>query len=133
MVGYGLVNTSIVCCYRRIFVTRKRSVFDISTKITIIVIFLWTIVFVLMVTFACGSEFEANWGSHSQTSVEGLAGSNHILDVALLVLPLPVLGGPVTPRLPLFKASPDLATSYKQYPKSSFDGHIHARFIVSEI
>ncbi|KAL8777189.1 MAG: hypothetical protein Q9213_007969 [Squamulea squamosa] len=101
MAGYGLIKTSIVLFYRRIFVTSKRTLFDMLTKITIIVIFLWTIAFILMIIFACGSEFSANWGSPAAqhvycnkigfTSEEGLAGSDLILDVVLLILPIPVI------------------------------------------
>ncbi|KAI4246697.1 MAG: hypothetical protein LQ352_006318 [Teloschistes flavicans] len=101
MLGYGFVKTSIVLFYRRIFVTSKRTPFDIATKITIAVVFLWTIAFILMVIFACGSEFDANWGSPAAqhvycnkigfTSEEGLAGSDLVLDVVLLALPIPVV------------------------------------------
>lgn len=99
MLNYCFVKTSIVCFFRRIFVTHKNAVFDIITKATIVVILLWTLTFILEVIFACGSQFTANWGSPAAqhrycskigfTSEEGLAGSDLALDVVLLALPMP--------------------------------------------
>ena len=99
MVCYGFVKISIVFFYRRIFVAHKRTVFDAVTKAVIVVLFLWTITFILIIIFPCGSHVDASWGPPSSqlmycekighTSEEGLAASDLILDIILLVLPIP--------------------------------------------
>lgn len=99
MLNYCFVKTSIVFFFRRLFLTHKKATFDIITKVTIVVILLWTLTFLLEIIFACGSHLPANWGSPAAqelycskigfTSIEGLAGSDLALDVILLVLPMP--------------------------------------------
>lgn len=99
MLNYCFVKTSIVFFFRRLFVTHKNAAFDIITKATIVIIFLWTLTFVLEIIFACGSHLAANWGSPEAqdlycskigfTSTDGLVGSDLALDVILLVLPIP--------------------------------------------
>ena len=101
MICYGFVKISIIAFYRRIFATNKRTIFDIVTKITMVVVFLWVITFILIIVFPCGIHVDANWGPPVQqlaycqsigyTSLEGLAGSDLILDVALIVLPIPIV------------------------------------------
>lgn len=99
VICYGLVKISIFCFYRRIFVSQKRTTFDVITHIVNAVMFLWSLTFVLMVIFDCGSHIFANWGSAADqeaycaaighTMEEGLAGSDFILDVVLNILPIP--------------------------------------------
>ena len=99
MLNYCFVKTSIVFFFRRLFVTHKNAAFDVITKATIGIIFLWTLTFILEIIFACGSHFAANWGSPVAqdlycskigfTSTEGLTVSDLALDVILLVLPMP--------------------------------------------
>lgn len=90
---------SIVYFYRRIFVSRKHTTFDVITHVVNATMFLWSLAFVLMVIFDCGSHIFANWGSAADqeaycaaighTMEEGLAGSDLILDVVLIILPIP--------------------------------------------
>lgn len=98
VICYGLIKISIVCFYRRIFVTHKRTVFDVVTTAVNVVLFLWSLTFILIIIFPCGRHIYANWGTPASqiayceaighTSEEGLAASDLILDVVLLILPL---------------------------------------------
>ena len=97
MLNYCFVKTSIVFFFRRLFVTHKNAAFDIITKATIIIILLWTLSFILVVIFDCGSHVAAHWGSPAVqyncsnigfTCQEGLAGSDLVLDMILLALPM---------------------------------------------
>lgn len=99
VICYGLVKMSIVYFYRRIFVSHKHTIFDVITHIVNAVMFLWSLTFILMVIFDCGSHVFANWGpavdqeaycaAIGHTMEEGLAGSDLILDVVLIILPIP--------------------------------------------
>ena len=99
VICYGLVKISIVYFYRRIFVSHKRTTFDVLTTVVNVVLFLWSVCFVLIIIFDCGAQIFANWGTPEDqaaycsaighTSEEGLAGSDLILDVVLVVLPIP--------------------------------------------
>ncbi|CAD6593849.1 MAG: hypothetical protein ASARMPREDX12_007700 [Alectoria sarmentosa] len=101
MLSNGFIKLSIVAFYRRIFVTRKNSVFDIVTKILASVIFLWTITYILIDVFACGGHVTANWGSLDEqskycdtigyTSEEGFAVSDLIIDIFVIASPLPLV------------------------------------------
>ena len=61
--------------------------------------FLWSLTFILIIIFDCGAHLFANWGPPADqeaycaaigyTSEEGLAGSDLILDVVLIILPIP--------------------------------------------
>jgi len=101
VVCYGFIKLSILAFYRQVFVVNKRSAFD---KIVIgfaWVVFLWTITFILIIIFPCGSHVDNNWGTASQqiahclvigyTSLDGLAASDFILDLVLICLPLPMI------------------------------------------
>lgn len=102
MVCYGFVKLSIIAFYRRIFVVNKRTTFDVITRVTGVVIFLWVITFILIIIFPCGYHISDNWGSAASqeahclvigyTSLEGLAASDFILDVVILALPIPMVG-----------------------------------------
>ena len=71
---------------------------DIITKLSILAISLWTVVFVLLTIFCCGTKFAANWGPLPEqlpdcpgefTIRYGLAISDFILDLFIFILPLP--------------------------------------------
>ncbi len=99
VICYGFVKISIVCFYRRIFVPWKRTLFEITTTVVSVIMFLWSLTFILIIIFDCGAHLFANWGSPASqeaycatighTSEEGLAGSDLILDVVLIILPIP--------------------------------------------
>lgn len=101
MLSNGFIKLSIIAFYRRIFVTRKNSAFDIVTKTLALVIFLWTFTFLLIDIFACGGHVTANWGSLEEqnkycdtigyTSLEGFAVSDLIIDIFVLASPLPLV------------------------------------------
>ena len=102
MFCYGFVKLSIIAFYRRIFVVNKRTTFDIVTRVTAVVIFLWVITFILIIIFPCGYHISDNWGTAASqqahclvigyTSLEGLAASDFIIDVVLITLPIPMVG-----------------------------------------
>lgn len=99
VICYGLIKTSIVFFYRRIFVAHKRTLFSILTTVVNVVMVLWSLTFVFIIIFPCGKHVDASWGTPAaqeayceaigHTSEEGLAGSDLILDVVLLILPIP--------------------------------------------
>lgn len=98
MLAYGFIKTSIVSFYRRIFVIHRGSFIDLLTKATIVVIVLWTFTFIMLIVFACGKHFWANWGATGDqllycpvafTSEYGLAISDLILDGFIFLMPLP--------------------------------------------
>lgn len=98
MLAYGCIKMSIVAFYRRLFVTDKKSIFSIVTMVTQVVLVLWSLTFILLIIFPCGSHIWANWGSSEAqlalcpvvfTSEYGLTGSDLILDLYVFLLPLP--------------------------------------------
>jgi hypothetical protein len=98
MLAYGCIKMSIVAFYRRLFVTNKTSIFGIVTLVTQVGLFLWSLAFILLIIFPCGTHVWANWGSSGDqlalcpvvfTSEYGLTGSDLILDLYIFLLPLP--------------------------------------------
>ena len=97
----GFIKISIIAFYRRIFVINKNTVFDIVTKILTVVVFLWTVTFILIDIFACGGHVTANWDSLAEqskycdaigyTSEEGFAVSDLIINVFVIISPLPLV------------------------------------------
>ena len=101
MLSNGFIKLSIVAFYRRLFVAHKNSVFDLVTKTLALEIFLWAFTFFLIDIFACGGHVTASWGPLEEqskycdtigyTSEEGFAVSDLIIDVLVLVSPLPIV------------------------------------------
>lgn len=101
VVCYGFIKISIVYFYRRIFIVNKKSIFNIVTHVFNVILFLWSVTFVLIIIFPCGRHVDVSWGPPDQqllwcqkighTSEEGLTTSDLILDIALLLLPLPCI------------------------------------------
>jgi hypothetical protein len=60
VLAYGCIKMSIVAFYRRLFVVDKRSMFGIVTFVTSIVLVLWSLSFILLVIFPCGTHFGPN-------------------------------------------------------------------------
>jgi hypothetical protein len=98
MLAYGCIEMSIVAFYRRLFVVDKKSIFGIVTFVTQIVLVLWSLSFILLVIFQCGTHFGPNWSPTGNqlpvcpvafNSEYGLIGSDLILDVYIFFLPLP--------------------------------------------
>lgn len=93
---------SVVAFYRRLFVVDKRDKFGIVSIVTQVVIFLWTIAFLLLIIFPCGKHIWANWANTPAqlefcpvvfTSEYGLTESDLILDVYIFLMPLPMIWG----------------------------------------
>ncbi|KAI9648976.1 hypothetical protein NHQ30_001542 [Ciborinia camelliae] len=100
MLAYGSIKLSIVAFYRRIFVVGKNDAFDIISKISAATIFLWTVAFIFIIIFDCGTAVWANWGSTTAqlqycaigfTSEYGLAISDFLVDILVFLLPLPII------------------------------------------
>ncbi|KAI0972044.1 hypothetical protein F4678DRAFT_460874 [Xylaria arbuscula] len=91
------VKLSALFFYQRIFcVGEKQAIFRTITWITVIVVVLWLLVFQFLTGFQCGTHFSALWdGSYAEYCVlsfpflYGLVVSDFILDIWLLVLPIP--------------------------------------------
>ena len=103
MLAYGFIKLSIVAFYRRIFVTHRGFAVDLLTKATSVVIVLWTFTFIMLIVFACGKHFWANWGATGDqliycpvafTSEYGLAISDLILDAFTFLMPIPFVSTP---------------------------------------
>ena len=141
VICYGFIKISIVCLYRRIFVTHKRKAFNVVTTAVNVVLFLWSLTFVLIIIFPCGRHMYANWGTPASqmaycdaighTSEEGLAASDLILDVVLLVLPLPSVSTVCRKPSSSAHSFPDLGTAYDEYKKATSLYYTNARIVVS--
>lgn len=91
---------SVVAFYRRLFVVDKYGAFSIVSIVTQVVIFLWTIAFLLLIIFPCGKHIWANWANTPAqlefcpvvfTSEYGLTESDLILDIYIFGMPLPMV------------------------------------------
>ncbi|OTB03440.1 hypothetical protein M426DRAFT_177781 [Hypoxylon sp. CI-4A] len=99
-----LTNNTLACVklsalffYRRIFCAgAKWTAFGMATWATIILVILWLLVFQFLTGFQCGTHFSALWdGTYLQYCtisfpfLYGLVISDFLLDVWILVLPIP--------------------------------------------
>lgn len=98
--AYGFIKLSILYYYRRLFVTRKNSIVDIVTKISIGTVIAWALVFFFRFVFYCGTHFAANWyGIYNSeaycptgdASNEALIISEMIANIFVICLPLPIV------------------------------------------
>ncbi|RWA10276.1 hypothetical protein EKO27_g4821 [Xylaria grammica] len=91
------VKLSALFLYRRIFcVGEKQTIFQTVTRITVVIVVLWLFVFQFLTGFQCGTHFAALWdGSYAEYCtlsfpfLYGLVISDFILDIWLLILPIP--------------------------------------------
>ena len=116
--AFGCIKLSIIVFYRSLFVVykstffeyldvriifnmRNRSTFDHLSNILGILTFIWTIAFTLAGIFQCGTHFTANWGplddvekycQSGYSSTYGSVISDVIIDVFILILPIPSVG-----------------------------------------
>lgn len=96
---YGFIKLSVLFFYRRIFVTRTWSTFDVVSKLAGFIIVLWTIGFFLVNLFGCGKHFDWGWGPLADEyhcvdglkELEALMISDFITDVLVIALPFPVV------------------------------------------
>ena len=97
--SYGFIKLSVTFFYRRIFVAKPWSIFDIVTKITIVLIVLWTLVFFLIQVAGCGKNISYNWGPLEDSyhclgelpELEALMISDFITDLFVILFPFPLV------------------------------------------
>ena len=98
--AYGFIKLSVLFFYRRVFVNRTNSRFDMVTKGAIVIVILWTIAFLCAQFFTCGTHISNNWGplidalhcANSDTIANGLFISDFLTDFFVLILPIPMVG-----------------------------------------
>ena len=104
VLSYGFLKLSITYFYRRLFVTRSGSTFDIITKAVLVINAVWTIAFFIAVSLICGTHADANWGSVEDQLVycsnslkidNALVVSDVITDGIVWLLPIPVVRDPI--------------------------------------
>ncbi|CAD6442781.1 52bb9083-da87-4a05-81e2-c3b26ebec9d6 [Sclerotinia trifoliorum] len=97
---YGFIKCSIVLFYRRVFVVDNGSAFSILVWISFGIVVAWTITFFLLFLFLCGTHFSAAWGSraglirycsNSLKKEEGLYISEFLINILLVVMPMPMI------------------------------------------
>ncbi|KAI1805808.1 hypothetical protein F4811DRAFT_551464 [Daldinia bambusicola] len=96
--AYGFVKASIIFFCRRIFVGHKGSTFDWASKGCLFLVIFWSVGFLMGLTFGCGKEVELQWaplqvleeaGCDGVTPEEAMVISDFILDLLIIILPLP--------------------------------------------
>jgi hypothetical protein len=140
VLAYGCIKMSIVAFYRRLFVVDKRSMFGIVTFVTQIVLVLWSLSFILLVIFPCGTHFGPNWSPTGDqltvcpvafNSKHGLIGSDLILDVYIFFLSLPSARSLLVRYLSVLADFPGAAATHDASPQADGNGHIVAGSNVS--
>ena len=102
LAAYGFVKISALLFYKRLFCTgvQGRTIFKMTIYISIVVVFLWMVVFMILAAEQCGSHFSANWGSsavrakYCDTKYPFLltaAASDFALDFWVICLPIPMV------------------------------------------
>ncbi|KAF7879466.1 hypothetical protein EAF04_000662 [Stromatinia cepivora] len=100
ILAYGFIKSSIILFYRRVFVVGNGSAFRIFTWISLGIVVAWTIAFFFFFLFLCGTHFSAAWGSraglilycsNSLGKEEGLYISEFLINILLVVMPMPVI------------------------------------------
>lgn len=100
IVAYGMIKLSVLFFYRRIFVTRSRSMFDIATKATGVLLVIWMAGFLLISLFGCGKHFDYGWGPlmdeyrcvSNLAELNGLVITDFATDLMVILLPFPIVG-----------------------------------------
>ncbi|KAJ2988552.1 hypothetical protein NUW58_g3914 [Xylaria curta] len=97
--AYVFVKASIVLFCRRIFVAHRGSIFDWASRIILGIAILWSAGFLIGgLIFGCGKHVELHWsplqalveaGCDASTPEVALVISDLILDIIILILPLP--------------------------------------------
>lgn len=98
--AYGAIKLSVLFFYRRLFVVKRNTLFDIVTKVAIVIVTLWTIAFFFLTIFYCGVHIDAIWGNVIEAAEvcpdgfkAGMAyfASDFGTDALVLLLPLPTV------------------------------------------
>ncbi|KAF4631663.1 hypothetical protein G7Y89_g6466 [Cudoniella acicularis] len=95
----AFTKMSALFFYRRVFCTGHNGHwFNIATIATIVIVACWLVTFEFLAGFECGTHFSALWdGTYEECCsisfpyLYGLAISDFLLDVWILVLPIPVI------------------------------------------
>jgi len=99
ILAYGFIKLSIVFFYKRLFGV-DRSIFKLLTWIMTGFVVAWTVCFLFMFIFGCGTHVSAFWGSRLDLITycgkglqyeEGLYISEFVINFLLLVMPLPTI------------------------------------------
>lgn len=112
----GLLKLSICFFYRRVFRGPK---FNTVSRIAIVIVILWIVVFTVTYAAACGTYWDARWASmlintqrceiHTFNLLLAYAISDVVLDLAILVIPVPLVG------VFFFQPRQDKLTLYQVY------------------
>ncbi|KAH0593230.1 hypothetical protein MHUMG1_08952 [Metarhizium humberi] len=93
---FGMTKLSAVFFYRRIFCFGpRRDVFDYVTVVFVLLVSAWTVTFIVVPLNLCGPLKSIEWDIHHAAQCDhyayfkGISVSDFVLDVAVLVLPLP--------------------------------------------
>ena len=101
--AYGFIKLSILFFYRRMFITRTASKFDIATKVAIVLTAVWATIFFLLQLFICGRYISLNWGPLINWATrcldfykynDALFVSDLITDLIVICLPIPLVSYP---------------------------------------
>lgn len=96
----GLVKSSFILLYRRVFTKRTAPVFNMISWLVLAVVVSWALAFFFSLVFMCGTDFSAYWTS---TEVEkarcvdtnalhnAFAISDFLTDLLIVLLPLPMV------------------------------------------
>lgn len=99
--AYGFTKLSILYFYRRVLAAHAHPVFNWMSYIYIAIVAVWTLGFFLLLIFSCGAKFSLQWELLSDDVMKycinptparlALAVSDLILDVLIIILPLPMV------------------------------------------
>ncbi|KAI0503108.1 hypothetical protein F5B22DRAFT_630641 [Xylaria bambusicola] len=96
----GLVKSSFLFFYMRIFVAEKKSPINILLVGLIVFVTIWALAFSLATVFGCKLDVEAHWGSThdletkcmgSMTVVLLLCITDFAADLAIIIIPIPLV------------------------------------------
>ena len=99
----AFTKLSVLFFYRRVFCTGHQvQWFNIATIVTMVIVFCWLVAFQFLAGFECGTHFSALWDgtyekycSISFPYLYGLAISDFLLDIWILIMPIPIVCSPV--------------------------------------
>ena len=102
VIAYGCIKLSVLFFYRRLFVDGTSRTFDHITKVAIGIIAAWTLTFLFLQVFFCGTHFEEDWGPLIDLSScldgfkydDGFFISDLITDILVICLPIPIVNYP---------------------------------------
>ena len=119
ILSLGLLKSSIILFYRRIFCTGRKDFFEWVTKLVMLLVLILTAVFFCLEVFKCGIKWEANWSAIYAFNHEcqnifiilvSYAGTDCLTGLLILVLP--------TVKVSLFFAA-DTVFVLTSFPRST--------------